>query len=382
VLSAGTQLLAIAGQLRRSVKYDDVESLFRLLSQEIRAFEAALAPQRVPPEEVSIARYMLCGFLDEAILNTPWGTQSSWGNHTLLAEFHNETDAGEKVYEILERIKADPGRYLHLLELIYVCLCLGFQGKYRSRDVGYDELERIREDLYVTISRQRGPYERALSPRWQGAKELRPRFTKFLPVWIVAAVTCLVLLVTFAGLLQWLYSDSDPVMRDVNEIGRFLDPVVAQRIDLAKPVQQRTLLQLMERQIRAGYLEQGGHNNKIVVRNLFDSGAVEVIDNAGVLRDIAVALDQLSGKVIITGHTDNVPAGRSLRFPSNWELSDARAQAVVNHLVRNNLPAHRITAEPRADSEPMCRECDQNAYDERARNRRVEIELRPGARRL
>lgn len=380
ILDAATQLLALAGQLRHSSNYSDIDGLFRQLCQEIRAFEVELNREATPPEAVSIARYTLCGFLDEAILNTPWGSDSGWGSRTLLAEFHNEVDAGEKVFAILDRIKPDPGRYLHLLEMIYVCLSLGFQGKYRRQERGYDDLEKLRAEIASTISRQRGPYEPELSAHWQGASALRPKFTRFVPIWVVAAGLGLILCLAFGGMLRWLYSTSDPVMRDVNEMGRYLDPVVAQRVDLAPASTEPTLVDQLQPAIAKGWLEAGAHHNVVVLRDLFASGSVAIDEGSPALLAVAEALSQLRGNSRITGHTDNVPI-RTLRFPSNWELSEARAMAVRSFLLQQGLPSRRLMAEAMADTEPACAQCAQSDRTEQAKNRRVEIELLPGAKR-
>ncbi len=85
----------------------------------------------------------------------------------------------------------------------------------------------------------------------------------------------------------------------------------------------------------------------------------------------AEALAQVPGKVLVTGHTDNQPI-RTVRFPSNWHLSDERANAVRAILVSRNVAAERINAEGRADGEPVV---VNDTPANRARNRRVEITL-------
>jgi len=72
----------------------------------------------------------------------------------------------------------------------------------------------------------------------------------------------------------------------------------------------------------------------------------------------------------VTGHTDNQPI-RSLRYPSNWHLSQERA-AAVKDLLASRVPPARLKAEGRADSEPVL---DNSTPANRARNRRVEITL-------
>ncbi|MFD2376571.1 OmpA family protein [Ottowia pentelensis] len=88
------------------------------------------------------------------------------------------------------------------------------------------------------------------------------------------------------------------------------------------------------------------------------------------LERIAHALSEVQGAVLITGHSDNVPI-RSLRFPSNWQLSTARAEAVKAALAATVAP-QRMRAEGRADAEPVA---SNDTADGRAQNRRVDIVL-------
>jgi type VI secretion system protein ImpK len=88
---------------------------------------------------------------------------------------------------------------------------------------------------------------------------------------------------------------------------------------------------------------------------------------------IAEGIAREPGDVLVTGHTDNVPI-RTLRFPSNWDLSAARADAVAQ-LLRDLMPSGAgklVAAEGRADTEPLV---PNDTAENRARNRRVEIIL-------
>ena len=70
------------------------------------------------------------------------------------------------------------------------------------------------------------------------------------------------------------------------------------------------------------------------------------------LARIAEALKATPGTVLITGHTDNQPI-RTLRFPSNWHLSQERADAVKTLLGESGVKPERMRAEGRADAEPV-----------------------------
>lgn len=113
---------------------------------------------------------------------------------------------------------------------------------------------------------------------------------------------------------------------------------------------------------------------------LFASGSAEIGD-AGKeqLAKVASALNELIPKIPanvnwvlrVDGHTDNVPI-KTAQFPSNWELSTARAISVVRFFIDQGIPADRLAATGFADFQPLDKD---NAPDARARNRRIELRL-------
>ncbi|MEM7286128.1 MAG: flagellar motor protein MotB [Actinomycetota bacterium] len=110
---------------------------------------------------------------------------------------------------------------------------------------------------------------------------------------------------------------------------------------------------------------------RIDSRVLFRSGeALMLPDGVVVLGAVAPVLDQLDNLLVIEGHTDNVPTNGS-QWPSNWELSTARATNVLRYLLEiEGLPAARLSASGFADTRPR----DTNDTPEgRAQNRRVEV---------
>ena len=78
--------------------------------------------------------------------------------------------SGERFFDLLGQLRQNPGTFLPVLELMYLCLSLGFQGRYRLSPRGPGELDRLREDLYAIIVRQRQAADPALSPHWQGVQ--------------------------------------------------------------------------------------------------------------------------------------------------------------------------------------------------------------------
>ena len=91
------------------------------------------------------------------------------------------------------------------------------------------------------------------------------------------------------------------------------------------------------------------------------------------LAKIAPTLATLNNqRIVVEGYTDNVPIGPELkkRFPSNWELSSARASDVVRVLIAKGVPANILAAEGFGDLRPVA---SNDTPQGRAKNRRVEI---------
>jgi chemotaxis protein MotB len=108
----------------------------------------------------------------------------------------------------------------------------------------------------------------------------------------------------------------------------------------------------------------------------FDSGRAEMKDSGkAVLKKVADALKSYEDKAIrVVGHTDNVPIAKSLqkRFPSNWELSSARATTVVRFLQEAGIEPERLVATGRAEYAPVAANDSEGG---RQQNRRIEITL-------
>ncbi|MFZ0791072.1 MAG: type IVB secretion system protein IcmH/DotU [Chromatiaceae bacterium] len=389
LVACATDLLTVAAQLRGSASHPDPEGLREQLIGQIRSFEQCVRAKGLTDPVVLPARYVLCALVDESVLDTPWGSQSVWAKRGLLISLHNEAWGGEKFFDALERLLAFPSGNLHLLELMYLCLALGFEGRYRVRDGGREQLERVRENLFQTIRSQRGDPERELSPHWRGIREQRDPLIHQLPLWVFIGLAALVLLGLFAAFTFALSRDSDPVFLSLSALDKRL-PAMPERqatpirppeppppaASIEPPVPVMTLRTLLADDIAADRVEVQDRpdGQTVIIRGdgLFASARATLQPAfVPVVRRIGEALGQLPGRVLVTGHSDSAPI-KTLRFPSNWHLSQARAESVSAMLAEVTGEPGRFTAEGRADTELRV---PQNPRD--ARNRRVEITLAP-----
>jgi type VI secretion system protein ImpK len=373
LVACANPLLSLVPQLRSTPSLPDPAGLRESLANGVRSFEQAATRAGIPRESVIAARYILCTFLDETAASTPWGGGGVWSTDTLLVRFHNETWGGEKVFLLLSKLAEDPRRNRDLLELIYVCLALGFEGRYRVLDNGRAQLEQLRERLYQMLRDLAPATERALSLRWAPASVRQGRWLSAAPFWAFFAVMAALTLGAYFAFGLLLANRSDPVFAAIQSIR--LPSIAPLPATAPPPAAQPRLSRFLESEIREGLVTVRDEANKSVVSirgdGFFEPGSAAVSPRVMRIIDrIGEALAANPGKVLISGHTDSQPI-RSARFPSNWHLSEERAQEVLR-LLSKSVAASRMQAEGRADSEPLA---PNDTAAGRAKNRRVEVTL-------
>jgi len=377
-------LLNLLSQIRNTSSHPNPTDLHKQLAEEIQKFEATAQREDIAPETIFIARYALCSTIDEFVMSTPWGSASIWNQQSLLSMFHKETHGGERFFQMLKKLSQDPARNINLLELLYICLALGFQGRYRVSRDGSNELAAIREDLYQTIRRQRDEIEPALSPHWQGLDKSAMAKDPLIPAWLAAGLVLLILVGIFSWWRVNLGNYADPVHAKLMNIGteasllptRLLAPAAPVHIPDPTPPRFR-LAEFLSPEIRAGQVSVNEMPDRIVVfipgDNLFKSGSEFVNSNYDqIIRRIGEGLENTSGRIMVYGHSDNVPIRRNRRFASNSELSQGRADSVVAQLRNVISNPSRLVAEGLGESKPIA---DNTTAEGRSRNRRVEIVL-------
>ena len=380
LIDAARVVFAVVGRLRLTTNAPNAEVFRNQMMQQIKQFDTALAEARVPQEIGLSARYALCAFIDETVLSTPWGNTSGWGQRTLLNQWHKEGWGGEKFFAIAQKALGDPSRFLHLIEFLFVCLCFGFQGRYRVLPQGMAQLAEIQDAMHRAIRQQRGGGERDLSARWQGVQDKRNPLIRYVPLWVVGAVCTALLAAAFLGYRLVLSGTADPMAAEVNEIGRDEFKIASSAPPIVVPVGVKRLKTFLTAEIAEGLVTVEETPDRSIVRlhsdQCFASGSGTVDAKfLPTLQRVGTQINQVQGRVEVVGHSDNVPL-KSLRFSSNLALSRARAQGVVAALKSFGVEVSRLSADGRADSQPLA---DNTTPQGRGLNRRVEIVVFEGA---
>jgi type VI secretion system protein ImpK len=377
-------------RLRNTANPPDAGDLYQRTVRQIRAFEQEARDKGVPLEQLRPAHYAICASLDDVVLNTPWGNSGSWAERSLVSTFHQEVRSGERFFDVLKQMCANPGRFLPVIKLMYLCMSLGFVGQYRLSRRGVGDLNRIREETYAVIVRQQ-PHaaDTDLAPHTKGiAAPYRPiRFT--VPVWVAGVAGLGVL----GGLFVWfsisLNSVSDTAyarllnappdhMPTITRVP-FIEAQPQVAVTPPPPPEPSTLdklRQFLKPEIDQGLVEVLGTpaqpRVRITGKGMFASGSATLQPSFKPLLDrIGLALKDEAGPVKVIGYTDNEPI-RTVAFPSNYQLSQARADAASKIIAMTIGDPSRLSTEGRADADPIA---PNTTPEGRERNRRIEIVL-------
>jgi chemotaxis protein MotB len=165
--------------------------------------------------------------------------------------------------------------------------------------------------------------------------------------------------------------------------GEQLGSKLREREEEAKKLQDTYdgLVANLKKELQAGQVQvqqlRDGLRVNVAQDILFDSGSAALDTNGTeVLQRVATQLKKSGQQIVVIGHTDNKPIGPALikQYPTNWELAGARAASVVRLFDESGLSSKRLLAASVADTQPVA---SNKSEEGRAKNRRIEIRLRP-----
>lgn len=135
-------LLLLAHRLSSISKIDmSVEQLREDILNEILSINATLLNLKMYDEvDITRLRYCVCVFIDESLMKNQLFIDSYWANNPLTIRLFNENQGGDKFFGVMDKWLENPSRNKDYLEFIYVCLILGYRGKF---DIEPDCKEKI-----------------------------------------------------------------------------------------------------------------------------------------------------------------------------------------------------------------------------------------------
>jgi len=220
LVDTAAYLFSLIGKLKNTKTYRNLAKLQSELTQEIHTFQTNAKTFGYSAEYILASRYALCATIDDTIIHTHWGAEGQWENYSLLTTFNQESTHPERFFIILERISKDPALYIDIMELMYVCLSLGFKGSYRNEVHKHHELEQITNALYKRIRNYRGNFSKTLSPFPLRQPVIPKIIQRKISISFIMLITASLILALFISLGYLLDTVSKQAYQELMTIGK------------------------------------------------------------------------------------------------------------------------------------------------------------------
>jgi type VI secretion system protein ImpK len=383
LMRASAPLLLLLGRLRTSLARASASQLMDHVAQAIQQFEADARAAGAPADQIETAKYALATCADDIAKNLPSEDCRVWSQRGVLVRFFNERTGGVRFFGELARAKRNPAANLGLLEVMHACLSLGFEGAYRESG-GLAALQAIRRDLYETIRRAQPKTIEDLSPHWRGRNVPLSDSRLQVPLWAAAAAAGVILLGSYLYLRNSLSGQAEALAIKMEQVHPDSVLDIAREAPVKPPpdpqpkasTQLERIRATLAKEILTGQVEAVQSATTILVRIgnkvLFTPGGAKA--NASFLptaAKIGAALDREPGPIHVNGYTDSDPI-RTVGFPSNFALSEARAKSVASMLKLSLSQPSRLTVSGKGADNPIApNDTEQN----KSKNRRVEVSI-------
>ena len=197
-----TDLLLIIIKMRDATDLGETSALRKLVTYYINQFHKNCLKAGFTPETIELVKYALIATLDETVLSIPGEARDFWIANPMQLEIFGNNIAGEEFYRKLDQLMHTPEENRNILEIYYMCLCLGFQGKYLLKDP--QEREVIISRLASILVKCGTPFD-SLSPhairRNPSGRSLGVKSDEIVPLWAVGGIMATVVVIIWIVLV-------------------------------------------------------------------------------------------------------------------------------------------------------------------------------------
>lgn len=355
----------------------------RQFSTMLQNYQANLINDGVIELRARVMMYGLCATIDDIVLQSKNSLATIWSNKSMISLFFNETWGGERFFVFLSQMMKAAPSHIRELELYYLCLQFGFEGRYRL-ERSDREIQRIKDELFQFLRGYWGPIPNELSPSWRGATTRERKIKSNKKYWYIAAGSLFGLAVIYIFMHNYLHKRSVDAVDDIQRLTEFTPvmrpeisptpppPAPEPKVDTAPDDLTRSLADLQN----GGFLKVKQEDGRIVInttQEVFASASANLRDPyPALIEQVGKILNHVPGRIEVIGNTDSVPI-KSRLYSDNLSLSDARARVVAELLGKYVTDGReRITSRGLGATHPIA---TNSTAEGRLANRRVEINL-------
>ncbi|KGI91858.1 type VI secretion system protein [Pseudomonas sp. H2] len=218
MLDAAAPLFGLVMRLRTLDELPNIENVHRQVRNQIDNIREEMRQHGCEHTQLLAYSYALCLYIDESVMERPWGKASCWSQEPLLSIFHDETWGGEKIFTVLSRLMQEPKRYQDVLEFMYFALCLGLKGKYAIAPKGEESLNGLIHQLHGIIRELRGPVPESVGDPYTNVAPRNFRMNRQWPWWSPLVISALAMAVAYGIYSYRLHLITTEVLESLNGI--------------------------------------------------------------------------------------------------------------------------------------------------------------------
>lgn len=182
IADLSSECLMLILQLRATNNYGDAATLKDRVSELFEKFERDARTAGIDNEKVRYAKFALIAFLDETIISSTWSQKDEWLAEPMQIKLFDTFNAGEEFFDYLHQLRQRSSVNNDVLEVYYLCLALGFKGKYQLQSP--ENLRRVIDDLNIELHPEMYSSIDAISPNAKPKDTLVHSASGGIPVWI------------------------------------------------------------------------------------------------------------------------------------------------------------------------------------------------------
>jgi len=185
--NVSSELFMLILHLRATEDFGDEARLRQKIKELIDSWRRKCQRAEIETQDVETAQFALIAFLDETIITSDWAEQNTWMASPLQMEYYSRFDAGEEFFTRLEDLRQRPKSHTSVLEIYYLCMAMGFEGKYQLHDK--EKLRWVIEDTYNELREVLSISVGKLSPHGRPRDEIVEAVKTDIPLWVIGVVS-------------------------------------------------------------------------------------------------------------------------------------------------------------------------------------------------
>ncbi|MCK5371937.1 MAG: type IVB secretion system protein IcmH/DotU [Cyclobacteriaceae bacterium] len=206
-----SECLILILQLRSTNDYGESEVLKSRVYEMFERFESNARKFGIDNEKIRLAKFALVAFLDETIISSSWSQKEAWLSDPLQIKLFETFNAGEEFFNFLNELSQRTGANKEVLEVYYLCLSLGFKGKYQLQSP--ENLRKIIDDLNLELHPEMYRAIDSISPNGKPRQSFVQTVRSGLPLWVYP-LGALILFVIFYVIMSTSISGEAEIVVD------------------------------------------------------------------------------------------------------------------------------------------------------------------------